>query len=80
MIIGKGSFLKNKSKPNNMTWIDENLSHDDILNCENHARCTLMLLDAIHKKYGVVNWLYMEYHLLRQIYLYVEKYLEIEIL
>lgn len=37
------NFFKNKSKPDNITWIDEYLNHEDILNCVNHARCALML-------------------------------------
>ena len=43
LVIGKGNFFKNKSKPDNITWIDEYLNHEDILNCVNHARCALML-------------------------------------
>ena len=43
LVIGKGNFFKNKSKPDNITWIDEYLNHEDILNCVNQARCALML-------------------------------------
>lgn len=43
LVIGRGNFFKNNNKPNNITWIDEYLSHEDILNCVNHARCALML-------------------------------------
>lgn len=43
LVIGRGNFFKNKNKPNNITWIDEYLSHKDILNYVNHARCALML-------------------------------------
>lgn len=42
LIIGKGTFFRNRCKPNNITWIDKYLKHEDILNCVNHARCALM--------------------------------------
>ena len=42
LIIGKGTFFKNRCKPNNITWIDKYLKHEDILNNVNHARCALM--------------------------------------
>lgn len=42
LIIGKGTFFKNRCKPNNITWIDKYLKHEDILNYVNHARCALM--------------------------------------
>lgn len=42
LIIGKGIFFRNRCKPNNITWIDKYLKHEDILNCVNHARCALM--------------------------------------
>ena len=42
LIIGIGTFFRNRCKPNNITWIDKYLKHEDILNCVNHARCALM--------------------------------------
>lgn len=43
LIIGKGCFFKNKSKPNNITWIDKYMSHENILNYVNQSKCALML-------------------------------------
>ena len=43
LVIGKGDYFKHNDKPNNITWIDQFLKHEEILRCVNYARCALML-------------------------------------
>ena len=41
MSISRGNF-KYRKKPDNITWIDKFLQHDELLYCINCARCALM--------------------------------------
>lgn len=41
-IIGKGEFYKYNYKPNNIIWVDKNLSHEEIIKYLNKSRCALM--------------------------------------
>lgn len=41
-IVGKGEFYKYNNKPNNLIWIDKNLSHEEIITYLNQSRCALM--------------------------------------
>lgn len=42
LIIGKGEWFKYNEKPNNITWIDRFINHEDMLKYINSARCALM--------------------------------------
>lgn len=41
-VVGKGDFFKYNNKPENLEWINKNLSHDEIITYLNKARCALM--------------------------------------
>jgi len=41
-VVGKGEFYKYNNKPNNLIWIDKNLSHEEIITYLNQSRCALM--------------------------------------
>ena len=43
LIIGKGKIFEHIQKPNNVTWINKFLQHDELLKCINLAKCALML-------------------------------------
>ena len=43
MIIGKGKIFGHIRKPNNVTWIDKFMQHNEILKCIDSAKCALML-------------------------------------
>jgi hypothetical protein len=43
LIIGKGKIFEHIQKPNNVTWINKFLQHDEMLKCINLAKCALML-------------------------------------
>lgn len=43
LVIGKGDYFRHNHKPDNITWIDRFLKHEEILRCVNYARCALML-------------------------------------
>lgn len=42
LIIGKGQFFKHVNKPDNVTWVDATLSHDQVVGYLNRSRCALM--------------------------------------
>lgn len=42
LIIGKGKFFSYYEKAKNITWIDQTLSHEEIIKILNSARCALM--------------------------------------
>jgi len=42
LIIGKGKFFDYNNKPTNITWISENLKHEDIPRVLDSAKCALM--------------------------------------
>lgn len=41
-IIGKGNYFKYNKKPENLEWIDKNLSHEEIIDFLNKAKCALL--------------------------------------
>lgn len=41
-VIGKGEFFRYNNKPNNLEWIDKNLSHGEIIDFLNRAKCALI--------------------------------------
>lgn len=41
-VVGKGAFFEHNSKPGNITWLNKGLSHEEIPNVLNSARCALM--------------------------------------
>lgn len=43
LIIGKGKIFGHIRKPNNVTWIDKFMQHNEILKCIDSAKCALML-------------------------------------
>lgn len=43
LIIGKGNIFEHIHKPNNVTWINKFLQHDEMLKLINSAMCALML-------------------------------------
>lgn len=43
LLVGKGNFFKYKKKPENITWVDRYLTHEEMLSCIDQARCALML-------------------------------------
>ena len=43
LIIGKGEFFEHMHKPNNVTWINRYMQHDEMLTYVNRARCAIML-------------------------------------
>ena len=42
LVIGKGDFYNHNVKPDNLTWEDRTLNHQEILDVLNKARCALM--------------------------------------
>ena len=42
LVIGKGKFFSYYKKAENITWIDKNLSHEEIIEVLNLAKCALM--------------------------------------
>ncbi len=42
LVIGKGNFYKHVKKPENVTWVNTHLSHEDMLNKIDSAKCALM--------------------------------------
>lgn len=43
LLIGKGKIFEHIHKPNNVTWINKFLQHDEMLKCIDSAKCALML-------------------------------------
>lgn len=43
LIIGKGKIFEHIHKPNNVTWINKFMQHNEILKCVDSAKCALML-------------------------------------
>lgn len=43
LLIGKGNIFKFVKKPDNLLWIDNTLSHEDILKYLNKSKCGIML-------------------------------------
>lgn len=41
-IVGKGSFFEFNSKPDNLEWIDKNLTHEEIVSFLNKSKCALL--------------------------------------
>ncbi|NLL04831.1 MAG: glycosyltransferase family 4 protein [Clostridiaceae bacterium] len=41
-VIGKGKFYRNFEKPENLEWIDKNLTHEEIIDFLNRSRCALI--------------------------------------
>ena len=41
-LVGKGDFFKHYDKPDNLDWIDRNLSHEEIVSYLNQSRCALL--------------------------------------
>lgn len=41
-VIGKGEFYKNFLKPENIVWIDKNLTHEEIIHFLNKSKCALL--------------------------------------
>lgn len=41
-VVGKGKFYDYNEKPSNLTWINKNLSHDEIISYLNDSRCALL--------------------------------------
>ena len=42
LLVGKGKFFNYNKKPNNLTWINKNLTHDEIVSTLNLGRYALM--------------------------------------
>lgn len=42
LVIGKGSFFEYNEKADNLYWIDKQLTHNEIINYLNGAKCALM--------------------------------------
>ncbi len=43
LLIGKGRWFQHNNKPLNITWIDQKLSHGDLIRCVDNSRYALML-------------------------------------
>ena len=41
-VVGKGKFYEYNKKPNNLEWIDKNLTHEEIIVFLNKSRCALL--------------------------------------
>jgi glycosyltransferase involved in cell wall biosynthesis len=41
-IIGKGKFFKFNKKPDNVVWVDKNLTHEEIIDFLNRSKCALL--------------------------------------
>jgi glycosyltransferase involved in cell wall biosynthesis len=41
-VVGKGKFYEYKKKPNNLIWIDRNLTHEEIIGYLNQSKCALI--------------------------------------
>lgn len=41
-VVGKGDFFRYYDKPKNLEWIDDNLSHDEIVDYLNKSYCALL--------------------------------------
>jgi glycosyltransferase involved in cell wall biosynthesis len=41
-VVGKGVFFKYNDMPDNLIWIDKNLSHKEIINFLNKSKCALL--------------------------------------
>jgi len=41
-IVGKGNFYHHNEKPENVEWIDKNLTHEEIIDFLNKSKCALM--------------------------------------
>ena len=41
-IVGKGEFFKYNEKPENVEWIDKNLTHEEIIDFLNKSKCALL--------------------------------------
>lgn len=41
-VIGKGDFFRHNKKPDNLEWIDKNLSHEEIVSYLNGSYCALL--------------------------------------
>lgn len=41
-VVGKGKFYEYNKKPDNLEWIDKNLTHEEIINFLNQSRCALI--------------------------------------
>lgn len=53
LLIGKGKYFDYYELPNNITWINTYLSHDEILSYLNQSRCALLL--TRHDTQGVMS-------------------------
>jgi len=41
-VVGKGEFYKYNKKPNNLEWINKNLTHEEIIDFLNKSKCALL--------------------------------------
>lgn len=41
-IVGKGNYFRYNKKPENVEWIDKNLTHEEIIDFLNKSRCALL--------------------------------------
>lgn len=41
-VVGKGEFYKYNKKPDNLEWIDKNLTHNEIIDFLNRSKCALL--------------------------------------